>query len=184
MSTTTTRLFTAEELFYLPEDDRRYELIEGVLTKMPPTGFEHGDVTMNVAFLLKKHVTAHRLGKVLAAEVGFKLSSDPDTVLAPDVSFIRQEELDRLGPTKKFWPGAPDLAVEVMSPGDTARAMQEKARLWLAHGARMVWVVGPTRRAVSVYKPGMEAAVLKEGDALDGHEVVPGFCCAVAEIFG
>jgi Uma2 family endonuclease len=184
MSTTTTRLFTADELFRLPENDRRYELIEGVLTKMPPTGFEHGDVTMNVAFLLKKHVTAHRLGKVLAAEVGFKLASDPDTVLAPDVSFIRQEEIDRLGPTKKFWPGAPDLAVEVMSPGDTVRAMQEKARLWLAHGARLVWVVNPARRTVSVHKPGAEAALLKEGDALEGQGVVQGFRCRVSEIFG
>jgi Uma2 family endonuclease len=184
MSTTTTRLFTAEELFELPEHDRRYELIEGVLTKMSPTGFEHGDVAQTLGALLWQHVRANKLGKVLAAETGFKLASDPDTVLAPDVSFVRQAELDRLGPTKKFWPGAPDLAVEVMSPGDTARATQEKAKLWLSLGARMVWVVNPSRRAVSVHRPGAEVSALGEGDALEGMEVVPGFRCEVSEIFG
>ena len=181
---TTTRHFTAEELFHLPEADRRYELVEGVLTKMSPTGFEHGDVALNVAFLLKQHVVSHKLGKVLAAETGFKLANDPDTVLAPDASFIRQEELDRLGPTKKFWPGPPDLAVEVMSPGDTVRAAQEKAHLWLTHGTRMVWVVNPTRRTISVFRPDAAVSVLAEGDALEGQEVVAGFRCTVSEIFG
>ncbi len=181
---TTTRHFTAEELFWMPEEDRRYELIEGVLTKMSPTGFEHGDVAQTVGSLLWQHVRAHQLGKVLAAETGFKLASDPDTVLAPDVSFIRQEELDRLGSTKKFWPGAPDLAVEVMSPGDTVRAAQEKAHLWLTHGARMVWVVNPTRRTISVFRPDAAVSVLTEGDALEGQEIVAGFRCTVSEIFG
>lgn len=180
----TTRLFNAEQLLHMPGDDFKYELVEGVLIPMSPTGFEHGDVALSLGSLLWQHVRANKLGKVLAAETGFKLASNPDTVLAPDAAFIRQEEIDRVGRTKKFWPGAPDLAAEVMSPDDTARKTDEKAKAWLTHGARMVWVVNPNRRTVTVYRPGMDAAVLTENDELEGHDVVPGFRCGVAEIFG
>jgi Uma2 family endonuclease len=179
----TTQLFTAEQLFHMPSDDFRYELVEGVLIKMSPTGFEHGDVALTLAYLLKGHVLTHKLGKVLAAETGFKLASDPDTVLAPDAAFIRQEEIDRVGRTRKFWPGAPDLAVEVMSPGDSVRKTDEKARTWLSFGARMVWTVNPGKRTISVYRPGEDVSVLTEADALDGQTVVPGFRCDVKEIF-
>ncbi len=181
---TTTQLFTAEQFLDMPKEDTwRCELVEGVIIKMSPAGFEHGDVALNVAYLLKQHVMAHSLGKVLAAETGFKVATDPDTVLAPDAAFIRQEEFDRIGMTKKFWPGAPDLAVEVMSPDDTVRQTDEKAKSWLSHGARMVWVINPKRRTVSVFCPGAETVVLSEGDVLDGQVVVPGFSCRVDEIF-
>ncbi|MBA3239898.1 MAG: Uma2 family endonuclease [Acidobacteria bacterium] len=181
---TTTQLLTAEQLLDMPQEDTwRCELVEGVLIKMSPAGFEHGDIAVNVAAMLWQHVKTHKLGKVLAAETGFKLTSDPDTVLAPDAAFIRQEEFDRLGMTKKFWPGAPDLAAEVMSPDDSVRKSEEKARIWLDHGARMVWVVNPKRRTVSVFRPGAETLVLREGDVLDGQDVVPGFNCRVDEIF-
>jgi len=179
----TTQLFTAEQLLHMPDDGYRYELVEGVLIKMSPAGFDHGDVALTIGGLLWQYVRANKLGRVLAAETGFKLASDPDTVLAPDAAFIRQEEIDRVGRTKKFWPGAPDLAVEVMSPEDTLRKTEEKAKAWLAHGARMVWVVNPKQRTVSVYRPGKDVAVLTDTDALEGHEVVPGFRCDVKEIF-
>jgi Uma2 family endonuclease len=168
----------------MSDDGFRYELVEGVLTKMSPAGFEHGDVALTIAFLLKGHALANKLGKVLAAETGFKLASNPDTVLAPDAAFIRQEEFERIGPTKKFWPGPPDLAVEVMSPDDTIRKTDEKAKAWLSHGARMVWVVNTARRTVSVYRPGFAVVTLTEDEALDGGEVVPGFRCDLKEIFG
>src|SRR5947209_19189568 len=180
----TTQLFTAEQLLHLPSDDFKYELVEGVLIKMSPTGFEHGDIAATMAALLWSHVKANKLGRVLGAETGFKLASNPDTVLAPDAAFIRQEEFDRVGLTKKFWPGAPDLAVEVMSPDDTARKTDEKAKAWLAHGARMVWVVNPKQRTVSVYRPGAGVAVLTASDTINGQELVPGFRCDVKEVFG
>ena len=179
----TTQLFTAEQLLYLPKDGFRYELVEGVLIKMSPPGFEHGDVALTLGSLLWHHVRSHKLGKVVAAETGFKLASDPDTVLAPDAAFIRQEEIDRIGRTKKFWPGAPDLAVEVMSPGDSVRKTDEKARAWLAYGARMVWTVNPGKQTISVYRPGEDVVLLTETDALDGLDIVPGFHCNVKEIF-
>jgi Uma2 family endonuclease len=179
----TTQPFTAEELLHMPDDGFRYELVEGVLIKMAPAGFEHGDAALVLAYLLKGYVLTHKLGRVVAAETGFKLADNPDTVLAPDAAFIRQEEIDRIGRTKKFWPGAPDLAVEVMSPDDPVRKTDEKARAWLSYGARMVWVVNPRKQTVSVYRPGEDVIVLKEADALDGQRVVPGFRCDVKEIF-
>ena len=180
----TTQLFTAEQLLHLPKDGFRYELVEGVLIKMSPTGFEHGDVALTLGSLLWQHVRANKLGKVVAAETGFRLASDPDTVLAPDAAFIRQEEIDRHGSTKKFWPGAPDLTVEVMSPDDSVHKTDEKAKTWLSFGARMVWVVNPKQRTVSVYRSGADVTTLTEGDSLDGETVVPGFRCDVKEIFG
>jgi Uma2 family endonuclease len=179
----TTQLFTAEQLLHLPKDGFRYELVEGVLIKMSPPGFEHGDVALTIGSLLWQHVRANKLGRVVAAETGFKVASAPDTVLAPDAAFIRQEEIARVGLTKKFWPGAPDLAVEVMSPGDSMRKTDEKARTWLSFGARMVWTVNPGKRTISVYSPGEDVSVLTEADTLDGQTVVPGFRCDVKEIF-
>lgn len=180
---TSTETFTADQLLHMPKDGFRYELFEGALIKMSPAGFEHGETALRLAFLLMQHVTANKLGTMLAAETGFKLASNPDTVLAPDAAFIRQEEIERIGRTKKFWPGAPDLAVEVMSPDDTLSKTDEKAKTWLAFGTRMVWVVNPKRRTVSVYRTATETVALNEGDALDGQDVVRGFRCQVAEIF-
>src|SRR3954462_1936127 len=107
-------LFTADQLLHMPSDDSRYELRKGVLIKMSPAGFEHGAIIVALAGLLWQHVRANKLGLVLAAETGFKIASEPDTVLAPDIAFVRQERIEQVGKTKKFWPGAPDLAVEVM----------------------------------------------------------------------
>lgn len=182
---TSTQLITAEQLLHMPKEERwRHELIEGVLTKMSPAGTEHGDISITLGSLLWQHVRENKLGKVLAAETGFKVASDPDTVLAPDAAFIRQEEFNRLGPTKKFWPGPPDLAVEVMSPDDTIRKTDEKARQWLSFGARMVWVVNPSKKTVSQYRLGEDVKVLGVDDALDGLDVVEGFRCSVSELFG
>ncbi|HVF56216.1 MAG TPA: Uma2 family endonuclease [Pyrinomonadaceae bacterium] len=181
---TATQLVTAEQFLHMPKQETfRCELVEGMIIRMSPAGIEHGMISVNIAFLLAQHVKANKLGIVLAAETGYKLAGDPDTVLAPDASFIRQQEFERIGATKKFWPGAPDLAVEVMSPDDTIRKTDEKARAWLAHGARMVWVVNPNRRTLSVYRPDADVLVLAEDDELGGGNVVPGFRCDLREIF-
>src|SRR5215470_7172623 len=102
--TTTTSLMTAEELFQLPDDGCRYELVEGGLIRMPPAGGEHGDVTMNVGFLLKEYVKAHKLGVVSAAETGFVLQRSPDTVRAPDAAFVTKERIPPGGVPKGYWP--------------------------------------------------------------------------------
>jgi Uma2 family endonuclease len=181
MSTVT--VVTADQLLHMPEDGYRYELVAGELKRMPPAGCEHGAVGGDLQGLLFHHVRQHRLGKVFSAETGFLLARDPDTVLAPDVAFVCADRLREKPITKSFWPGAPDLVVEVVSPGDTIREIDDKAKAWLAGGARMVWVVNPAWRSVAVYRAEHDIRTLAENDDLTGEDVVPGFSCRVVEIF-
>ena len=180
----TTTQMTAEELLRMPDDGRfRYELIAGELRKMSPAGWRHGGVAGDLHTLLGQYVHQHDLGWVLGADPGFILARDPDTVRAPDIAFIRRERLPATPPEDAFWPGAPDLAVEVVSPGDTVREVDEKVQGWLAAGAAMVWVVNPKWRSVTIYRSATDIRVLTEKDELDGQDVVPGFRCRMGDIF-
>ena len=184
MSATLTKPVTADELLAMPDDGYRYELVKGELRKMAPTGDEHGDVTMELAGALHHHVKQRHLGKVYAAETGYKLEADPDTVRAPDISFVARDRVEKTGRLTGFRPGAPDLAVEVLSPSDRVRRVEEKVAEWLAAGARMVWVVSPKLRTVTAYRSLTDIVVLTEKDMLDGGDVVPGFQIRVTEVFG
>ena len=119
---------------------------------MTPAGNEHGKIAMSVAWRLAQHVEAHGLGAVYAAETGFRLASDPDTVRAPDAAFVCQARLDAVGAVAGYWPGAPDLVVEVVSPGDRYGEVAEKVADWLAAGTQMVVVVEPQQRTVAVHR--------------------------------
>jgi Uma2 family endonuclease len=180
---TSTRLMTAEELWNLPKDGFRYELVEGELKQMSPSGTEHGAVIFNLSGLLAPHLKANNLGQGFGAETGFKIASDPDTVRAPDIAFVRRERIPPTGIPQNFWPIAPDLVVEVVSPGDTFQEVEDKVGQWLAAGTSAVWVVNPKQRSVSVYRSATDVMRLSEADELEGREVVPGFRCKVAEIF-
>ena len=181
--TTTLQRSTASELYAMPDDGFRYELVKGELRKMSPSGSEHGAIVVNITLLLGQYVKANKLGVCFGAETGFKIGSDPDTVRAPDVAFVRRERIPERGIPKKFWQGAPDLAVEVLSPGDSYSEVGEKVECWLDTGAWAVWVIDPRRRSVSVHRPMTDVTRLFEGDELDGGDVVPGFRCKVSEIF-
>jgi Uma2 family endonuclease len=181
MSTTT--LVTAEQLLHMPRDGHRYELVAGELRKMAPAGWEHGDVGGWLNVLMAEYIRTNRPGKIFLAETGFLLSRGPDTVRAPDIAFIRKDHLPAERPLQAFWPGPPDLAVEVVSPGDTYREVAEKVEAWLAAGAMLVWVVDPQWRTVTVHRPGAELRTLTEKDELSGEDVLPGFRCRVGEIF-
>jgi Uma2 family endonuclease len=183
MSATLTKPVTADELLAMPDDGYRYELVKGELRKMAPTGDEHGDVTMELAGALHQHVKQHNLGKVYAAETGFKLGSDPDTVRAPDIAFVALDKVQRTGRLRGFRSGAPDLAVEVLSPSDRVSGVEDKVAEWLDGGARMVWVVSPKLHTVTVYRSLTDIVTLTEKDALDGGDVVRGFKIEVAKIF-
>ena len=174
---------TASELFEKPDDGFRYELVKAELRKMSPSGSEHGAIVVNITLFLGQHVKANKLGVCFGAETGFKIGSDPDTVRAPDLSFVRRERIPETGIPKKFWQGAPDLAVEVLIPGDTYTEVTGKVVGWLDAGAHTVWVIEPRRRGVSVYRAMSDVTRLNEGDELDGGEVIPGFRCKVSEIF-
>lgn len=180
---TEVQLMTADELLALPRGEFRYELVNGELKKMSPAGHNHGRVIIRLTAPLAQYVRESRLGEVYAAETGFKLTTGPDTVLAPDISFVSKQRVDEIGDAPGYWPGPPDLAVEVNSPGDTVREVESKVAEWLEFGTRMVWVVSPKLRNVTVYKSLTNAVILTEKNNLDGGEVVPGFQIAVAEIF-
>jgi Uma2 family endonuclease len=180
---TTFQTITADELFAMPKDGFRYELVKGELRKMSPAGTEHGAIIFNLSTLLGQHIKANNLGQGFGAETGFKLAGNPDTVRAADIAFVRRERIPETGIPKNFWQTSPDLAVEVLSPGDSYEEVDEKVEDWLTAGTRAVWIVNPRRRSVSVYRTMTDVTRLSESDELDGDDVVPGFRCNVSEIF-
>ena len=183
MSATFTKPMTADELLAMPDDGHSYELVKGELRMAPPPGSEHGEITMNLAGPLYQHVKNNNLGVVFAAETGFKLESNPDTVRAPDVAFVRMESVQRTGRLPGYRSGSPDLVVEVLSPSDRVTSVEEKVAEWLEGGAQMVWVLSPRLHTVTVYRSLTDIVTLTEKDTLDGGDVVPGFHLRVAEIF-
>lgn len=181
-----TRTFRAEDLPYAAPEEGLSELVAGEIVREPPPGEKHGWIAGNVLTLLGPFVRRHRLGRTYAAETGFVLSRDPDTVRAPDAAFVSVDRLaaeTRRGP---YFEGAPDLAVEVLSPGTAPAAMAAmaaKVRDFLAAGTRTVWVVDPGRRTLTVHRPEHAPRMLSEADVVDGGPVVPGFRLSVREIF-
>jgi len=170
---------TAEELGNLPDEPLRHELIKGELLTMPLPKYAHMRVSANLTWLLMQHAKTNRLGEV-NAEGGYKLESDPDTVLGPDVSFVAQNRV-ALSP-EGYHEGPPDLAVEVLSPGDRRGKVEHKLSLWLEFGAKSVWLVNPRKRTVEIISSTGERRLLHETDELV-DDTVPGFRVKVSEIF-
>lgn len=178
---TTPDLLTAEELLALNIPDKRTELVRGRLIVREPAGFRHGVVAMELARRLADFVRANALGVVVAAETGFKLFSDPDTVRAPDVGYIRADRVPKPLP-RGYADIAPDLAVEVLSPDDRAGEVLAKVSDWLRAGCRLVWVVDPERRLARVYRADGSEAHVSADSALDGEDVLPGFSCRLEDL--
>lgn len=172
---------TAAELYQLSLPHKRTELVRGILMVREPAGFAHGAVAGTMFARLADYVRARRLGLVLAADTGFKIFSDPDTVRAPDVAFVSRERVPSPLP-RGFAEFAPDLAVEILSPDDRPGEVLAKAGDWLEAGTRLVWVVNPYFSRARVYRAdGSETAL--EGDGLlDGEDVIPGFACHLTEV--
>lgn len=177
------RPVTADDLLAMPDDGLIRELVDGEVWATPQPGEEHGVVAAGILISLGHYVMSHGLGRVHAAETGFRVSGDPDTVLAPDAAFVSRERIERAAIGKGYRAGAPDLAVEVVSPGDTFARVEAKVARWLAAGCRMVVVVNPERRAATVYRSLDEVRLLTEGDVLDGADVVPGWTLPLRELF-
>jgi Uma2 family endonuclease len=175
------RLYTAEELERFP-GDARYELIEGELRPMSPTGDAHGYTSNRLSYFVNAHVYENDLGECFAAETGFIVARDPDTVLAPDFAFVAGERLPEHA-LPGFLPLAPDLVLETRSPGDTKREVEEKAARWLQAGVRLVWELDPKTRRLTVYRPGSEPQTLGIDDILSGEEVLPGFSLPIRRLF-
>ncbi len=174
---------TADDLLKIPDDGFRYELIRGELKQMAPAGFEHGRIAAILTASLVQHVMPQKLGVVCAAETGFKISSNPDHVRAPDVAFIANHQLLNVKDVKGFWPGTPDLVIEVVSPNDAYADVEEKVLDWLDAGCRMVIVVNPRKQVVTVYRTVDDIHIIGKGAELHGADVLPGWCLAVDSLF-
>lgn len=172
-------VMTAQDLLRTPDDGMRHELVNGELITMSPAGEEHGDISLTIGAALRQYVRERRLGKVYGADTGFVLSRDPDTVRAPDASFVRAERVRR---RKDYIAGAPDLAIEVISPNDAYAEVDEKVREYLRAGTQMVIVVNPRYQTATVHTPS-GAKNLSIDDTLDGGDVVPGWRLPLREIF-
>lgn len=181
---TRTRL-TAEDLWRMGSGDVRRELVDGEVIEMAPVGGVHGRVAGKVYRRLDEHVEAQGGGVVVVGAVGFVLDlpGDPERVRAPDVGFIATSRLPEGRLPQGFIRGAPDLAVEVLSPSDNPVEVQQKVRDWLEGGSRLVWVVAPRARSVTVYRPDGSARLVREPEALDGETVLTGFALALSDLF-
>jgi Uma2 family endonuclease len=184
MSTAAPPKLTADEFFRLPEpaDGSKQELVRGEVVTMPPPGVRHGLVQTNVACLIQPYVRANKLGRV-TVESGVITEEDPDTVRGPDVAYWGVEALPP-GPAPIGYSDVPaDLVVEVLSPSDSRRRVALKVAEYLASGSRLVWVVDPEDRNVTVYRQAAEGRILWEDATITGEDVLPGFACRVAEFF-
>lgn len=176
---------TAEVFFALPDDGHYYELVAGRLIRLPPEGGEASTIGTVLLVAIGSFVLQEGLGRVTGEQGGYNLGDN--TVLAPDIGFMRAERVPSRGSEAyaKAWPGAPDLVVEVASPSQSRRVTADKARVWLDHGSALVWVVWPRRREVDVWRPGQTAAplTLAEGAMLQGEDVLPGFSFPIVRAF-
>lgn len=179
-------LVTAEELLHMEKPGRSdydFELVCGELVRVTPAGGEHGALAGFLTVELGGFVRAHRLGTIYVAETGFVLSRDPDTVRAPDISFVSRNRPAGGRAPRGFVEGPPDLAIEIRSPDNTSKELAAKTADYLAAGARLVWIVEPRSRQVQVHRPNQPAVTLSVGDTLDGGDVVSGFTLRISELF-
>ena len=181
---TGTRLLTADDLLRLYGEGVRGELIRGVLHETMPTGLRHGQIAVRLSARLLEFAEPRGLGTVAGTDAGVRLERDPDTVREPDVAFFSADALPLDAEVRGYAEVVPAVVAEIRSPGDTLREAYDKARMWLSHGVGLVWVLHPETRTVDVHRPGKAVAALGEGDALDGHDALPGFACEVAAVFG
>jgi len=177
----TAEITTAEQLFREPGLGR-CELLRGELVLMSPSGSLHAIVAATLGGILYDYVTQRKLGSVFGAEGGFRIGHDPDTVRAPDAAFVSAARMPASIPAG-FFPGPPDLAVEVLSPSDRASEVLTKVSDWLEAGCRIVWVVDPEAQSVTVYAPDKAMRILHRSDALTGEEVLPGFQVELSKLF-
>ena len=183
MTTTQTKLLTADDLLSLYSKGVRGELIRGVLCETMAVGGEHGEIVMNLGGEMRSFIKPRRLGRLAGSDAGVRLERDPDTVREPDLAFISSQKLPLNVRNPGYYEVVPDLVVEVASPSDSRREVNDKAQMWLRNGVRLTWVVHPDTRTIDVHPEDGSVFTLTESDTLDGGEVLPGFTCPVSEIF-
>ena len=177
---TDAKLLTADDLLRLYSDGVRGELIRGELRETMPTGGEHGETVMILGAALVNFARTRRLGRIAGSDSGVLLERDPDTVRELDLAFFSADTIPAGARVTGYYEVVPDIVGEVVSPNDTAREIDDKARMWIRYGAGLVWVLNPDTRTVAVYSQDGTVTVLGDGDVLDGGDVLPGSQAASA----
>ena len=183
MTTTAQKLLTADDLLCLHSEGVHGELIRGVLQETMPPGELHGKTNVRLAARLFNFVERHQLGELTSGDAGVLIERDPDTVRGPDIAFFSVERMPPGPALAGYSETVPDLVVEIVSPNDKEAAIYDKARMWLTHGVRLVWVVRPAPRTVEIHRPGQPTTVIDDSATLDGADVLPGFTCPLSDIF-
>lgn len=183
MATVEQQLMTAKEFMELPDppDGSQQELWKGVVITMPPPGGEHGACCLEIGRRVANVVAEKKLGTVTSNDSGFIGETDPDSVFGPDIGFWSKERLPKA--PKGYIDIPPDLAIEVVSPSDTHNRLQRKTMEYLKCGVKLIWVVNPELRTVTVYRSLDQLRILDEHQTLSGEEILPGFSCKVSELF-
>jgi Uma2 family endonuclease len=181
MSIAESDVMTAEDLLRVDIPGKWTELIRGRLVVSEPPGTYHGKVSLRMSVLLANHVLPRGAGEVFSQDTGFKISSNPDTVRAPDVAFVSAERAAAI-PRRGYAPLAPDLVVEVVSPNDRPSELLAKIADWLEAGTRLAWVIDPMREVAHVHRADGSIEVVGMEGTLDGEDVLPGFSCRLAEV--
>lgn len=182
MSLATPSLLTAEELWRLPDNGKRRALVRGEVMETMPPGGQHGALALELGTRLRVWAKRGPDGCV-GVESGFILSRDPDTVRGPDIFYVRAERLSDTGIPEAYWEIAPDLAVEIVSPSESADDVREKVRDYLTAGTSLVWIVYPRTQEVIVHTPDGLARTYSGNDVLKPGDLLPGFTCRIAELF-
>lgn len=184
MATVTQKLITAEEFARMPDppDGSQQELVRGAIITMPPPGERHGVCCMKISRRIGGFVEDNNLGTATCNDSGFITERDPDSVRGPDIAFWSREKLPEV--PEGYIDVAADLVVEVVSPSDRFTRVQRKVSEYLTKGVRLVWVVDPEDRSVAVYREGQKPKVLNENETLSGEDVLSGFTCRIADLFG
>lgn len=181
VNSTAEQLLTGDE-FYALGDIRPCELVQGRVVPMSPPSYEHGEIEFTFGSIIRAFVREHRLGRVSGGEAGVYVSRDPDTVRGVDIMFISHERYARRS-SAAFLDVAPDLVVEVLSPGNTMSEMMQNLGEYFGIGVRLVWLVDPKTRSVYAYRSLNDIRTFAEADDLPGDDVLPGFAVPVATLF-
>jgi Uma2 family endonuclease len=178
------RVWTQAELEALPDDGYIPEVVDGELIMSPKNNFQHEDIGAELLTALRTYAKAQRLGAVLGSSFGCWMRNR--NCRAPDISFIPKARLRSLGftpSTRKFLPGAPDLAVEILSPSNTRAEMDERLKDFFASGAQLVWIINPDDQCVEVCRSLTDRKLVGPGGTLDGEHLLPGFQLPIADLF-
>ncbi len=183
MTLTQPKPLTSDDLLRLYSEGVRGELVRGELCETTPSGGEHGEIVMNLGFMLGTFIRPRRLGRIAGSDTGVLLECNPDTVREPDLLFVSAEKLPLDVRVTGYYEVVPDLVVDVKSPSDSRREVYDKARMWQSFGVRLVLAVFPDTRSIDVHSKDGSTTTLYEDDTLYGGEALPGFSCSVKAIF-